>query len=120
MERQCARCGFTKPDADMSASEACPKCGAIYSKASIAAAQQVQRQRVTERVARERAGPSFIERFLWVIAIIGAGVAIAELSITEFTAQSAPQQAAGAGLALAWAVIPYCLARAVQLATRKQ
>ena len=120
MERQCARCGATKAYADMSATEACPGCGAIFSKSSVATAQQLQRNRVSERVRRERVGPSFIEKFLWAIAIIGAGVGIAELSITEFTAQSAPQQAAGAGLALAWTVIPYCLARAVQLATRKQ
>lgn len=119
MERTCARCGSTKADADMSATEACPKCGAIYSKSSIAAARELARDRVTERVERERSGPSFVEKFLWVIAIIGAGIGIVELSITEFTATSAPQQAAGAALSVAWTVIPYCLARAVQLATRK-
>lgn len=52
--------------------------------------------------------------FFWVIAIIGVligGVSfLATLTAKEI---SAPQQAAGAAMALCWVVIPYCLARAV-------
>jgi hypothetical protein len=119
MERKCARCGFIKADADMSATEVCSKCGAIFSKSSIAAATALRSARAPEERSSAQSKPSLIERFLWVVTIVGCGIGIAQLSITFATAQSAPQQAAGAGMAIATAVIPYCLARAVQLATRK-
>ena len=50
----------------------------------------------------------------WVLAIIGVFVGAVEFVITLATAQSAPQQAAGAALAITYAVLPYCLARAVE------
>lgn len=57
---------------------------------------------------------------LWSLAILGsiAGglVAIATLA----TASSAPQEAAGMAIALAAAVIPYCLARACQFVATDQ
>lgn len=32
MDRICGKCGACKPDASWSASEGCPKCGAVYAK----------------------------------------------------------------------------------------
>lgn len=52
-------------------------------------------------------------RFVWLAPLLGALVASAELASNWDSQKSAPQQAALAGFALALAVIPYCLARAV-------
>lgn len=49
-----------------------------------------------------------------IFPIIGAVIGGFELLNTVTHAESAPQQAAGAALAAACAVVPYCLARAVQ------
>lgn len=48
------------------------------------------------------------------IAIAGAALGGVELVNTMLYAESAPQRAAGAALGVAYAVVPYCLARAVQ------
>ena len=50
---------------------------------------------------------------LWLIALLGS-VAGALFLFMALAAQGAPQEAAGAALAIAFAVIPYCLARAVE------
>jgi hypothetical protein len=50
---------------------------------------------------------------LWSLAILGA-VAGAIGLISTFAANGAPQQAAGAAIAVALAVLPCCLARAVE------
>ena len=46
----------------------------------------------------------------WGLAILGALVGGLSLLMTWATAGSAPQQAAGAAMAAAVAIIPYCLA----------
>lgn len=53
-----------------------------------------------------------MQKVLWALTMIGSFIGIALISITMRTAESAPQQAAGAAFAIAAAVIPYCLARA--------
>jgi hypothetical protein len=54
--------------------------------------------------------------FLSIISsLIGAIVAVALIG----WANGAPQQAAGAAIGIAWAVIPYCIARAVSELDRK-
>lgn len=50
----------------------------------------------------------------WIVSILGAAVGAFQLAETFSSAASAPQQAAGAAMAAACAVIPYCLARAIQ------
>ena len=50
----------------------------------------------------------------WIFTIIGAVLGGAYFLITLLGATSAPQQAAGAGMALCFVVIPYCLARAIE------
>jgi hypothetical protein len=52
-------------------------------------------------------------KMFWWLAIIGA-VAGAIGLVSTFAANGAPQQAAGAAIAVALAVLPYCLARAVE------
>ncbi|MBM3419278.1 MAG: hypothetical protein FJY17_10220 [Bacteroidetes bacterium] len=47
------------------------------------------------------------------ITLVGSGLGILTLIGTLLGASSAPQQAAGAALAVAFAVIPYCAARAI-------
>jgi hypothetical protein len=56
--------------------------------------------------------------FFWAVAIVGALLAGGQLFIVFDAAASAPQQAAGAAIALSLAVIPYCLARAISEITR--
>lgn len=53
--------------------------------------------------------------FLYVLTVIGAVLGALTLVGFSLLASSAPQQAAGAAIAIAFAVIPYCLARAVQI-----
>jgi hypothetical protein len=52
-------------------------------------------------------------RLVWLLPLLGSVVAGAEIFLSWDSAKSAPQQAALAGMVLAWAVIPYCFARAV-------
>lgn len=51
-------------------------------------------------------------RILWIIPVLGAIFGGVEL-LSFFSATSAPQQAAAASLAVALAVIPYCLMRSL-------
>ena len=50
--------------------------------------------------------------FLWALAIVGAIIGATTFIGTAMTADSAPKEAAGAAMALGFAVIPYCFARA--------
>jgi hypothetical protein len=50
---------------------------------------------------------------LWVIAIVGVGVGAVTFVQGLVLADSAPQQAAQSAMALAFAVLPYVLARSV-------
>lgn len=125
MQRTCAKCGHVNDNASPEASAACPECGAIYAKSAVAAVRERQTESVRARVdtgeqraARERSAPSIIERILWLATLICAGIGFSQLILTTSQATSAPQQAAGAGMAIAWAAIPYCMARAVQLFNR--
>jgi hypothetical protein len=52
-------------------------------------------------------------RSVWLLPFLGAITAGAEMYLNWDMAKSAPQQAALAGIALAWVVIAYCFARAV-------
>jgi len=53
-----------------------------------------------------------MRNILWILTLLGAlGGGLTLLGVT-FSANGAPQQAAGAAMAAALAVIPYCLARA--------
>lgn len=52
-------------------------------------------------------------KFFWIMAIVGVVIALGQFVLALDSSQSAPQQAASAGLALCFAIIPYCLARAV-------
>ncbi|MDM7987255.1 MAG: hypothetical protein QUS13_07980 [Smithella sp.] len=55
---------------------------------------------------------------LWVITILGALMGFAQLMMLE-SATGAPQQAAGAAMAVASAVVPYVFARAVEKISQK-
>ncbi len=54
-----------------------------------------------------------MNKFLWILVIIGSilGGLIAFIGVAA--AESAPQEAAAAAVGIGLAVIPYCLARAV-------
>lgn len=54
-----------------------------------------------------------MRRLLWVLVILGVLAGGFVLFATMAMAKGAPQEAAGAALAVALAVLPYCLARAV-------
>lgn len=50
---------------------------------------------------------------LWVLTILGTLYGGFTFAQTLMLADSAPQQAAGAAMAVGWAILPYILARAV-------
>lgn len=52
-------------------------------------------------------------KLLWILTIVGALIGGSFFLLTLLTADSAPQEASGAALAIGCAVIPYVLARAV-------
>jgi hypothetical protein len=52
--------------------------------------------------------------FFWILTVLGSLMAAGVLVITVLLATGAPQQAAGAAIACAVAIIPYVLARAVE------
>lgn len=73
---------------------------------------------MSEETPRKIGIRGFVVGTCYALALAAGCVALSELASTVSAAQSAPQQAAGAAMALGWAVIPYCLARCVDLATR--
>lgn len=53
-----------------------------------------------------------MKKFLWSLTTAGSIIGAFILFIGLFTAKGAPQEASAAAIAIAFAVIPYCLARA--------
>lgn len=58
-------------------------------------------------------------RVVWAIAMLGPMVGFLFLVLALTVANGAPQEAALAAVACAFAVIPYCFARALESALRK-
>jgi hypothetical protein len=54
-----------------------------------------------------------MKSFCWFLSLLGAVIGLFVLFVGLNGANGAPQEAATAGMALAFAVIPYCIARAV-------
>lgn len=52
-----------------------------------------------------------MEQICWGLCRLGSVIGLLTLAATFITANGAPQEASGAALAIAFAVIPYCLAR---------
>lgn len=115
MELECPKCGALNPRGTGEPGETCPKCLVIYAKATTARAQERARQEQQLRSARMSANSSrpWMDCLVWGVTIIGSIVGLLQLGYTLASAETAPQQAAGAGIAIAFAVVPYCLARAV-------
>jgi sugar phosphate permease len=53
-----------------------------------------------------------VRQMFWVLAIVGSIIGGIDFLLGLAQATSAPQQAAGTGIALCWAVLPYVFARA--------
>lgn len=53
-------------------------------------------------------------KLFYGLSLLGAIVGGLDFAISAASANSAPQQAAGAAMAVAWAVIPYVFARAAE------
>lgn len=126
MQRTCPKCGHVNEHASPAADATCPQCGVIYAKAAVSVARQRQVESIRERMdagvsagspARNKS-PTPGERFMWVFSFLCGVLGLFELGYTMLKAESAPQQGAGAAMAMALAVIPYCLARALQLSNR--
>ena len=62
-----------------------------------------------------RMGGRFIVKFFAVVIFFAGLLASAVLAITLAGSTGAPQEAAGAAIALAIVAIPYCMGRAVQM-----
>lgn len=119
----CPKCQHVNDAATGKPMETCPQCGVIYARAALAQSQQRQAEAVRSRVSattpRASTGPGVIERLGWYLCLAGTVLAGVQLALTHTRAESAPQQAAGAALALALAAIPYCFARALQMLLRR-
>jgi hypothetical protein len=80
-------------------------CGYEFSQGSTVVVNQAPPSRSTKG--------SPVASIFWLLTILGSLAGAFTLTQTFSAAKSAPQEAAGAALAAALAVIPYCLARAV-------
>lgn len=108
MEMTCKACGTVsmvddRPDA------ICPKCGRIFAKTAAPIAKPVPRDKPPATTFGK-----LLEQTLWVATAAGALLGALQVVLTSNDATTAPQQAAGMSMALAYAVVPYVLARAVQ------
>lgn len=119
MNRTCPKCDTVKTDATGAVDEICPSCGVVFAKAALSAISERAKKRADSADSDMRDRPWLVERVAWLICFLGALAGIAQLTATFVQAQSAPQQGAGAALAAACALIPYCLARAIQLGMRR-
>jgi sugar phosphate permease len=54
-----------------------------------------------------------MQKIFWILTILGSALGALTALVGVMTAKGAPQEAAAAAVGLAFAVIPYCLARAV-------
>ena len=54
-------------------------------------------------------------KFIWGVVAVCSVIGFFQGVFMVMGAGSAPQQAAGAAMGIAWAVIPYCFARALQM-----
>lgn len=52
-------------------------------------------------------------KFFWIVSIIGSALGALTVVIGVAGANGAPQEAAAAAIGIAFAVIPYCLAKAL-------
>ncbi len=107
MSRYCPKCGAEFGTDD----ETCPRCNFDPSKTPTTKGDPVSSSDTT---AAQTGSKSGVASLFWGITLAGAVVA-GVVAVAGFTnAQSAPQEAAAAGMAVAIAVIPYIFARAVQ------
>lgn len=119
MRKTCQKCG-TESDVDDSPSAACPSCGVIFAKVEHISVAQRQAIRAAgrKRVALEYEAPEHpaggAGKLMWALCLLGSLVGVGYMGFTFALARSAPQEAAGMAVAMAFAVIPYVLARAVQ------
>lgn len=54
-----------------------------------------------------------MQKILWVVTVLGSALGALTALVGVMAANGAPQEAAAAAVGIAFAVIPYCLARAV-------
>jgi hypothetical protein len=122
MHKTCQKCG-AESDVDDSPAAACPSCGVIFAK--VDQISVAQRQAIRAAVAARSSTPArhaedapprqpLVERICWGMTAIGAFSGAGQFVFTVANAESAPQQAAGFAMAVAYAVIPYVFARAAQ------
>jgi hypothetical protein len=97
MAKICNRCGMNLLD-----SEVCNCAGATNSGGS-----------VRQSAGASQQNPADILAMLAHLGTIAGCLAGGSQLLSLGSAQSAPQQAAAAAMAAAYAVVPYCLARAI-------
>lgn len=118
MATTCPKCQTVNAAATGAPNETCPQCGVIYTRTVVVQAQRRVADSTRASVpAKPTGAPGALERLCWWVVVVGCAIAIVHLGIT-IDAETAPQQAAGAGLALGFAAVPYCLARAIQHLSR--
>ena len=59
-----------------------------------------------------------VRQLFWVLAAFGSLIGGVEFFIVALGTKGAPQQAAGAAIAICWAVLPYVFARAIDEVAR--
>jgi predicted nucleic acid-binding Zn-ribbon protein len=111
IKRLCLRCGAVNEASKGAATEACPCCGILYTRAAPRPAEPPVKKEAEKMPTLARLG--------WIGALVGASAGLVQIIVTHDQAESAPQQAAGMAMALAYTVIPYCIARALAALGRK-
>jgi hypothetical protein len=88
----------------------CGACGKGLSGAALLASRHPLSIAAAERAGRSKGRAA---KFFGVVAIIGAVLGGLQLFASMATASGAPQQAAGAAIGCAMAIVPHVIARAV-------
>jgi len=108
MSRYCPKCGAEFGTDD----ETCPRCN--FDPTETPTTKGSGPVSSSDTAAVQTDSKSGVASLFWVVALAGAVVAGVVAVSGIMNAQSAPQEAAAAGMAVAIAVIPYVFARAVQ------
>jgi hypothetical protein len=109
---KCPHCGTKVGRYD----QKCAECGKGLSGAALLASSYIPLS--NDQAVRARQSASGAAKFFWIVAIIGAVLGGLQFVGSMASATGSPQQAAGAAMGCALAIIPYVIARAVDELTR--
>ncbi len=104
----CPQCRFEVSEAV----DRCAKCGWVFSASSVDQ-NPAGTPAAPNLRSREPAGLNVVGRIYWVVALAVVVTSLVDYRRTIATAESAPQQAAGAAMTAVWLIGAYVAARAL-------